>query len=355
MLRQHFTMRFDERAEVTTIPVGVGITGAAAESRQVIRVNNTLAEPRYLAVHSDIRSEIAVPLVLHDRVIGVMDLESERVGFFTEDHARILSLLAPTMATSIENARLYQELSERERRMDQDLQAAEQVQRMMLRRDPPRIEGLEIAVGLRPAHTISGDVFHFFQFDNDDALITFGDVSGKGVAAALYGALTTGLMSTMAPRLRSPGKLLEALNDLLIAHKVEARYVSLLALAWNSTNHTLAMANAGALPPYIYREGRVIKPKAEGVPLGLLADNRYEEVHFATQPGDLIVLYSDGITDQENEREDEYGRGGLCNHVRTVWQLSPREIVHSIFEDVDRFAGGMERFDDQTLVVMKVT
>ena len=122
---------------IDNIPLGKGITGAAATSNEIIRVHDTAADPRYIASHPDIRSEIAVPLMVQHRVIGVMDLESERIGYFTDDHARTLSLLAPSVAISVENARLYQEIGERERRMQEDLRAAFELQTILLPQGRP--------------------------------------------------------------------------------------------------------------------------------------------------------------------------------------------------------------------------
>src|SRR5215467_11743510 len=123
-LRHLFSIRYDQRVNIDNVPLGKGITGAAAESREVVRVHDTAKDPRYIASHSDIRSEVAVPLIAQDRVIGIMDLESDRVGYFSEDHIRSLSLLAPQVASSLENARLYAEIAQREKEMEENLRAA---------------------------------------------------------------------------------------------------------------------------------------------------------------------------------------------------------------------------------------
>ncbi len=158
-LRHLFSIRYDRRVNIDNVPLGKGLTGAAAESREVVRVHDTAKDPRYIASHPDIRSEVAVPLILQDRVVGVMDLESDRVGYFTDEHVRTLALLAPQVASSVENARLYQELATRERRMEEDLKAARELQRVLLPDATPEIEGLEAAVRLRPAREISGDIY----------------------------------------------------------------------------------------------------------------------------------------------------------------------------------------------------
>ena len=354
ILRNRFSIRYDQLTDVDHVPLGQGITGLAAESSEVIRVNNVLLEPRFLPSHPEIRSELAVPLVMQNRAIGVMDLESDRVGFFTEDHVRLLSLLAPQLAASVENARLYEELRHREQAMEKDLVAAEELQAMLLL-GPPEVEGLEIAIERRGAHRVSGDLYHFFQRAPGDALIAFGDVSGKGVAAALYGGIVTGLLSTLAPRRREPAVLLKAVNDSLLGKKIDARYVTLLVLSWKAPERLLTMANAGALPPYLCRRGEVITPRPEGVPLGLLRDTEYEQQSLVLQPGDLIVLYSDGVTDQLNETGEEYSSGRLCRLVSQSWEYRPEEVVRAIFADLHEFTAGAPRYDDQTLIVMRVT
>jgi phosphoserine phosphatase RsbU/P len=351
-LRHRVSVRHDQRVKIDNVPLGKGITGAAAESRVPVSVNDTLADPRYIASHPDIRSEVAVPLIVKDRVVGVMDLESDRVGYFTDDHVRTLSLLAPQIATSVENARLYEEVAQRQRRMEEDLMAARELQTWLLPTDPPDLANLQTAIGLRPAREISGDIYDFSQHDDDHATLAFGDVSGKGAAAALYGSLMSGLLRTVARRRRNPSALMKALNEALVARKVEARYVTLLVMLWHPHSRSFEMSNAGALPPMICRQGELLKLRVEGVPLGLLPDRDYEEISFQAQTGDVIVLYSDGIPDHLGPEGDEYGRARLAKVVLASYKLTAQGVIDAIFADLDRF--NPELFDDQTLVVLKV-
>src|SRR5579863_7405161 len=295
VLRHRFSVRYDERVTLDNIPLGKGITGAAAESGQPVRVSNTIEDPRYIASHEDIRSELAVPLMLQDRVIGVLDVESDRVAFFTEDHQRTLSLLAPQIASSVENARLYEQIAQREQRMEQDLKAARKLQSVLQPREAPEIRGLEAAIRARPAREISGDVYDFFDHGDDYAVFVFGDVSGKGAAAALYGALISGVLRILAPRRRSPAVLMKSLNETLLERKVDAQYATLLVALWEPRAHRLTLCNAGSEPPLIFRNGEVIRPKVEGVPIGLLEAREYEEVAVETQSGDVLLFYSDGV------------------------------------------------------------
>jgi sigma-B regulation protein RsbU (phosphoserine phosphatase) len=352
VLRHRVSVRHDQRVNIDNIPLGKGITGAAAQSREPVRVHDTSTDPRYIASHPDIRSEVAIPLIVKDRVVGVMDLESDRVGYFTDDHMRTLALLAPQIASSVENARLYEEVAMRERRMDEDLKAARELQTFLLPTEAPEMSNLDVAIGLRPAREISGDIYDFSLHSDDHVTLAFGDVSGKGAAAALYGSLMTGLLRSMASRRRNPAVLMRSLNEALVGRKVEARYVTLLLMLWHPHSRHFALANAGAIPPMVCRDGEILKIRVEGVPIGLLPDRDYEEVSLQVQPGDVVVLYSDGIPDHLSLEGDEYGRGRLAQVVRQTCNLPAQGIVNAIFQDLDQF--NPEAFDDQTLIVMKV-
>ncbi len=354
VLKHRFSERYDQRVTPDNVPLGSGITGASVDAREPVRVADTLVDPRYIAAHPGIRSELAIPLLVQDRVVGVLDVESERIGYFTDDHQRTLTLLAPQVASSVENARLYEEIAKREQRMDQDLKAARKVQSILLPREAPPIRGLEIALRGRAAREISGDVYDFFEHGDDYAMIAFGDVSGKGAAAALYGALVSGLLRILAPRRRSPALLMRTLNETLLERKVDAQYATLLLLLWETRGFKMTLCSAGAEPPFIYRNGEVIKPKVEGVPLGLLEGREYEDITVDVEPNDVILLFSDGIEDQVNAKDEEYGRARISKFLKSHGQYSPKRITKSLIADVDKWRGTTPLFDDQSIIVMKV-
>ncbi len=353
LLRCRFSQRYDEKTTVDNMGFGQGITGAAAESRQPIRVADVTQDPRYVASHTDIRSEVAVPLILRDRVIGVMDLESARLSFFTDDHVRALSLLAPQIATSVENARLYEELAQREQRMEEDLRAAYKLQSVLLPRTISDLIGLQVSIKSRPAREISGDLYDFFEHSDEYSLIAFGDVSGKGAAAALFGALLSGLLRILAPRRHSPAKLMKLLNEALLERKVDAQYATLSLVLWDSRTLTFTVASAGTLPPMLCRNGQIMESRAEGVPIGLLEEQEYDQVKIVAQPDDLFLLYSDGVEDQLSDG-DEYGRERLEKLLVANCAKTPQEIVNAIFEDLDAFRGATPLTDDQTVIALRV-
>ncbi|HEY7210842.1 MAG TPA: SpoIIE family protein phosphatase [Bryobacteraceae bacterium] len=367
LLRCRFSQRYDERTTVENVELTKGITGWAAQTRQVVRVPDVTQEPRYIASHPDVRSEVAVPLILHDRVIGVLDLESARPSFFTEDHTRALSLLGPQIATSVENARLYEELVQREHRLDQDLQAAFKLQSVLIPRAVSDVIGVEVGVRTRPARAISGDLYDFFEHSDAYTLIAFGDVSGKGAAAALYGALISGLLRTLTRRRPSPAELMKSLNEALLERKVDAQYATLSLILWSANTRTFTIANAGSLPPILFREGEMISSRVTGVPIGLLEDQEYEQAEIEAHPDDLLLLCSDGVEDQLGKEADilseeqasareleSYGRDRLEKVVAANFQSPPQQIVDAIFADIDLFRGATALTDDQTVIALRV-
>jgi len=353
VLNCRFSQRYDQKTTVNNIPLGEGVTGAAFQSRQVVRVADVTREPRYIVSHSDVLSEVAVPLVVRDRVVGVMDLESVRLGFFTDDHVRALSLLAPQIATSVENARLYEELATREGRMEQDLRAAYKLQSVLAPRTISDVVGLQVGIKSRPAREISGDLYDFFEHADEYTLIAFGDVSGKGAAAALYGALISGLLRTLAPRREPPSQLMKHLNEALLERRVDAQYATLSLISWDSKALKFTVTSAGTLPPLICRRGTISEVRAEGVPIGLLDDQDYDEVRFDAEHGDLILFYSDGVEDQLSDNDD-YGRGRVETLLGKYQDKTPQYIVNAIFEDIDRFRGATSLTDDQTVIALRV-
>jgi sigma-B regulation protein RsbU (phosphoserine phosphatase) len=236
--------------------------------------------------------------------------------------------------------------------MEQDLKAARRVQSIFLPRRAD-LEGLEIAIGWRPAREVSGDLYDFFDQTGKD-VIAFGDSSGKGAAAALYGALVSGLLRTLAPRIKTPAALMKRLNEILLERRVDAQYVTLLLMHWDKGSRTITMANAGGPVPMICRNGERVKISVEGIPLGLLEERDYDEVDFKAKRGDVMVLFSDGVQDQLNSSEEEYGTSRLFRVLKDVCGRPPKDIVDAMFVDIDHHREQVPLTDDQTLIVLKV-
>jgi phosphoserine phosphatase RsbU/P len=341
-------------APMRRIPTNSGLVGAAVREWRPINVPDVRKDPRYLEMNSETRSELIVPLFYKGRVIGVLDLEHTRAGFFNEEHERMLTTLASQIAIAIENARLYQAVRRQEGQLERDLAMAREVQLRLLPQQPPEHEHADLAVRFLPARSIGGDLYDFLEYGPSRTAIVLGDVSGKAAPAALFAALVSGIMRSAAQQQLGPAEMLKSLNDALQERKLDSQYVTLLYALWNDENQTLQVANSGAVQPVFCRAGESITVKAEGFPLGMFPDVTYEEFNLATQPGDAVVFVSDGILDAENEKDEMYGQEQLSSLLCANRDRPAQEIADEILADVTRFQGSKERFDDETIIVLRV-
>lgn len=340
--------------EKSTIPFGQGIVGAAGILRQPVIVPEVSKDPRYIPTYPDTRSEMTVPLIYRDRVIGVIDLESPQANYFNDDHVRILSTLAPQIAIAIENARLYERVARSEARLERDLQRAQGIQMLMMPGIAPAIPGLEVALRFQPARELGGDLYDFLAYGKDRHVIAIGDVSGKGAPAALYGAMASGTLRSLAPQKLPPPDMMKKLNLMLLERKIEGHFLTLTYALWEPSTKSLSLANAGMPLPILVHKGQCRPIRAEGVPLGLLEHTEYQPVGVNLESGDLLAFFSDGISEATNAKLEEFGSRRLENVLRQNAPQSPREIVDRTFEEVRQFEAGRPPRDDQTMVLLKV-
>ena len=336
------------------IAISSGLVGAAVREWRHVNVPDVRKDPRYLEMNPETRSELIIPLFYKGRVLGVLDLEHTRTGFFNEEHERMLTTLAAQVAISIENARLYQAVRRQERQLERDIAMAREVQLRLLPPSAPEHPHAEMAVRFLPARTIGGDLYDFIDYGPNRTAIVLGDVSGKAAPAALFAALVSGIMRSAAAQQPDPAQMLATLNDAIQERKLDSQYVTLLFALWNDENRTLQVANSGAVQPVLCRQGQSITVKAEGFPLGMFADVSYEEYYLAAEPGDAIVFVSDGILDAENAQGEMYGDERLAGLLCASRGLPAAEIADVILADVARFQGAHDRFDDETIIVLRV-
>jgi phosphoserine phosphatase RsbU/P len=356
VLEIQYSVRFGHPVSTAAekVPIDRGLVGTAVRERRLIHAGDVRKDARYFMVNPETRSEMAVPLLYKGKVVGVLDLEHVRVNYFNDDHQRTLVTLASQIAVAIENARLYQRVTQQEQRLEHDLDMARDVQLRLLPPTPARKPHAEFATRFLPARTIGGDLYDFLPYDDNCIGIAMGDVSGKAAPAALYAALISGIMRAATSQMLSPADMLKQLNDSLQERKMDAQYVTMLFAVWNDEKQTLQIANAGAVQPLFCRAGQVETVEAEGFPLGMFKDVSYEEFTLSTRPGDAIVFFSDGIVDAVNENEEMFGNDRLVALVTSQLTNSAEGMVAAIYQELSAFQGGVERFDDETVVVLKV-
>jgi len=349
------SLRQDERMpDRCMVTFGDGIVGSAASLRKTVVVPDVSKDPRYINTNPETRSEMTVPLIYHDRVIGVIDLESPQLNYFTDEHVRILSTLAPQIAVAIENARLYERVVRSEARMERDLERAREIQLHLMPALSPTIPGLEVSARFLPARELGGDLYDFLKYGKDRHVLTIGDVSGKGAPAALYGAMTLGILRSLEPLKLPPPEVLRQLNSMLVERKIEGHFVTLSYVLWEPKTRAMRFANAGMPLPVLVRHGRSRVVRAEGIPLGLLEHVEYQETPLPLEKGDLLAFFSDGLVEAADPNHEEFGARRLESILREHAAKPIGEILKVIFDEIARFEQGQQRRDDQTLLLIRV-
>src|ERR1700726_1875825 len=355
ILQHRFSLRFNENVHLKNdIPLGRGLVGYAAETRQAVLVPDVSKDPRYIEGNPETRSELAAPLTYKDKVIGVLDLEHTRRGFFTDEHRRTMTTLAAQVAIAIENAQLYEEIGRQERKLERDLALARELQKRLLPQSLPKLANLEVAAKFMPARAIGGDLYDFVNYSQSRLGMVIGDVSGKGAPAAIYAALVSGILRSHAPIEPGPAEMLSAVNLSLAERRIEAQFVSLIYAVWDDEHRTLLVANSGLPRPVLVHDGKNSVIEATGLPLGLFDDASYDEFRFKMKPGDMFVFFSDGILDARNRKGELFGRGQVEKIIAECAGQSAACVVESLFKAAAEHSAGVETFDDQTVVAIKV-
>jgi len=331
-----------------------GLVGAAATLREPVVVPDVTADPRYLMVNPETRSELAIPMMHQGKVIGVLDLESPQLNYFTEDHVQTLSILAANLAVFIENARLYEQVAKGEARMERDLQAAKRIQGALLRPVPTDDYGLDVAARYVSAREVCGDLYEFLRYGPQQLGIALGDVSGKGTAAALYGAVAIGIMRSLAPQKLQPAEMLRQMNQLVGERRIEGRFMTACFATWQKGRQKLRVANAGQSQPILYRGERCDKIELTGFPLGIFEEVHYDEWSVTLDAGNILVFHSDGIAETANADGQFFGTTKLMRLIEQHHERTAAEIADLVLREVDWFTQNAPLADDRTLVVLKV-
>jgi sigma-B regulation protein RsbU (phosphoserine phosphatase) len=363
-------VQYGEHLTQSRMKMGSGLVGYAALHKEPVLVNDVAADPRYEQWVDDVRSELVIPLLVQDRCIGVFDLESPELGAFNETHVEILTLLASHAAVAIENARLYETIRANEERLEREIGFAQRVQMALLPTElPRRFKGVDVAARFAPARELGGDLYDFLAPESNSLVVAVGDVSGKGVPAALYSAFAGELVRSRTFRRRytsersSPAGILASINTILHERQLEEYYVTLCYASFDFKHRTVVIANSGLPYPIRCRQTNVpgVPPtppewiELPGVPLGSFPGTSYDEVTIELEPGDLFVFCSDGVFEANDTAGHEFGVGRLMAVMEQSAAKSARDIVDDIFAAVQDFRGLAVPNDDMTAVAVKIT
>jgi sigma-B regulation protein RsbU (phosphoserine phosphatase) len=301
------------------------------------------------------RSELVVPLVHKDRVIGVLDLESPVLDRFTEEHVKVLTPLASQVAVAVENANLLAVVRKNEARLGRELRIAQEIQHALFPEGHPSGAGWEASAHFRPARELGGDLYDFYDMGGGLLGVATGDVAGKGVPAALFAAFASGTVRSRAFERRAPADMMQRVNRTLRRKGIEGLFCTLAYALFDFPDRTLKLANSGLPHPVHYQaaSGRAVPIEVSGLPLGTFDGVTYDELSVQLGTGDLVVFYSDGLVEARRGRE-EYGQERLLHGLEAHAALSAAQVGERLVSELEEFLAGESPADDVTLVVVKV-
>jgi sigma-B regulation protein RsbU (phosphoserine phosphatase) len=335
------------------LKIGEGLIGKVALTAEPITSPDVRTDPHYINARGQTRSEMVAPIISNTEVIGVFDLESDELDAYSEDDLQVLMLLASQVAIIIEKVMLHEQLIEK-KRLEGQLEVARQVQLELLPAKDPQLEGYDISAYNFPTEEVSGDYYDWVKIFDDQIGLVIADVSGKGVPAALLMAFLRASLRAATHIGYSPHISMAKVNYLLWESIERNQFVTAFYGILDVTNRTLSYTNAGHNPPLLLDRHGTLKFIDKGsLPLGMFRDTRYHEYYLTTEPGDMLVLYTDGVTEAQNARGEEFGRDRLAESVRANRDLSARDLITAVHQAVIDWTGGKGATDDVTFFVIK--
>lgn len=345
-----------DSAEDLTFHLDEAVLGWMLLNRQPLVVNDPGFDKRFAGVrwHEQIRNVISAPLMVRSRLIGAITLYNKKGGSgFSEDDRRLLAIIATQSAQIVENARLYEE----ERaflHIREELRLAAEIQQKLLPDEAPRLPGYELAGRSIPAQSVGGDYYDYLILESEQVAICVADVSGKGLPAALLMANVQATLRASADAHGSAAECLMALNRLLHRSMRRGTFVTLVYGILDVDAHSVDLANAGHNRPLICRaDGTIDRIETAGFPAGVMAEVTLPSQSIHMEKGDVLFLYSDGVSEARNAEHMEFGEHRLIETLRSMRTDSAEDIVSNVIHAVSSHVGDADPHDDITLSVLK--
>jgi len=335
-----------------SIPKGMGIIGRVLAEGTPVLVSDVTSDLTYVEARPATRSEMATPIEGGTgQQIGVLNLEADSTDFYDSEALELLTLFASGVAVAIEKATLHAEIMEK-RRLEGEVAMARRVMDNLLPRQTPQIAGLDLAALNEPWYEIGGDYYDFIPIDSERWGIVIGDVAGKGVSAALLVSALRAVLHSLARNELALRSIFRKAHRFFRESSGEGEFVTLFYAEMNVKSGRLLYINAGHPPPLlIHRSGPIDILESGGLPLGLLDADGYEEGVAIFRPGDVLALYTDGISEALNTNDEPYGRERMIAAISRSLSHNAISISEAIIEDVERFSKSQSS-DDRTLVVI---
>ncbi len=336
------------------------IVNQVVASRQPLLTNNAMFDTRIVPGQSIImrglRAILCAPMMVQDRLVGVVYVDtSMRTGNFTESDRDLLSAIANQAGITLENARLYGVAVEKGR-LEHELELARQIQQGLLPKRKPELPGYEIEAIWQSARQMAGDFYDYFNLNDQAFGVVIADVSDKGAPSALFMAVARSMIRSHAAAGLSARETLSRTNDLILDDAASGMFVTVYHSVFGQGGRSVHI-NAGHNPPLAYRAstGEVVFMPRGGRAIGWFPNNPLKETELQLEPGDVVVYYTDGLTDAENPAGESFGEARIAETLRQFGNASASEILQAILDAVETFVEGVVPFDDLTLMVVRYT
>ena len=344
------------------VPSGKGIVGAAMKERKMIRVDDVGRDPRFFAKADEqtgwtTRALLAAPLLDGDECLGVIEfLNPQGRPAFSRDDEQLVEYFAGLVSAALVRIRAHDAALERAQ-VQRDLDLAREMQQGLLPKQFPGREqapGVEIFARLDPAKEVSGDLYDFFPVEPGKLCFVVGDVSGKGVAAGLFMAVTRTLIRATAAPGREPLEILKKVNAQLCAENPANLFVTMILGMVETSTGRMVYGQGGHNPPILIPvQGDPIYEPSGGMPLGVFEDAKFGQRQLELKTGETLLVYTDGVTEAMNPKRELFGEARLQEAVRGQARLAPESLTQRVVGEVARFASGAEPSDDITLLAIK--
>jgi len=327
------------------------------EGGRIVEIGDVSQDSRvqYLreALEEGIRSMLSIPLLRNGTVIGALSVYTRTPHNFDEEEIRALKILANQAAAAIGIARLHRDLMHLEH-IEQELQIAADIQSRFMPSTVPEIEGIELAGWNRACREVGGDFYDYIELPEDNLGIALGDVSGKGMPAALLMTAVRTSLRVQAENIYSMSEVMKRVNNALLKDTNLEEFTTLFYAVLNTTSWRMTYINAGHNPPLLFRDGEIIRLRTGGIPVGLFRNADYNQETLDILPGDLLIIYSDGFSEAPNRHWEEFGEDRIIDLIRSNRELPPADIIRELDEAVSDFISPQVDYsDDRTVVILK--
>jgi phosphoserine phosphatase RsbU/P len=332
---------------------GKGIIGYVINSKESIILEDVRKDKRYVIGRQETLSEVAVPIIKNDRAIGALDIESDKLSTFNQNHLEVLQFFADAVAISLEKAILHQQILDK-KKIEEQIKIAKDVQSSLLPPHPPEIEGYEVAGICIPTYEIGGDYYDYIKLDDTNLAIVIADVSGDGIPAALIMAAFRAMLRNQLKLIQEPAEIMKLLNQQIPEFSRKRDFITAFYGRLNYVEHTFTYTNSGQNPPILLRMNGSLELLEQGGPaLNILKDVKFNSSLVNLAPGDQIVFYTDGVTEIFSSDSKEYGFERLKKVILGSKFTSANEIISDIVESTKNFSKTKYYRDDFTLIILK--